>query len=70
MKDNNVIYFKIDAKHINYVNRVFEGYEYLGVVSTVDKKEGLLVIRATPDTVSEARNILGNLKVDVQIIND
>ena len=29
------ILIKIDVKYINYINRIMEGYEYLGVVTTV-----------------------------------
>ena len=31
---------KIDPKNIDYLNRIFEGYDHLCLVSTVDAKEG------------------------------
>ena len=27
------VYFHIDPKHTNFINRIIEGYEYLGVMT-------------------------------------
>ncbi|SMC59194.1 DUF4911 domain-containing protein [Sporomusa malonica] len=62
------IYIQIEPKNVNYVNRIMEGYEYLGVVSTLDRTTGILVIRATPDTAGEVHEILANLPIKVQYI--
>ena len=58
------IFLKVKIEDINYINRVMEGYEYLGVVSTHDKKEGIIVIRTTPDMFDEVKLILDNLDVN------
>lgn len=58
------IFLKVKIEDINYINRVMEGHEYLGVVSTVDKKDGIIVIRTTSDMYDEARLVLDNLDVD------
>nr|WP_092067287.1 DUF4911 domain-containing protein [Dendrosporobacter quercicolus]NSL46507.1 DUF4911 domain-containing protein [Dendrosporobacter quercicolus DSM 1736]SDL53400.1 protein of unknown function [Dendrosporobacter quercicolus] len=60
---NNALYLRIDPQHVNYLNRIMEGYEYLGTVSTVDRKAGIVVIRATADTVAEVRTIIENLTI-------
>lgn len=62
------IYIQIEPKNINFVNRIMEGYEYLGVVSTLDRNEGILVIRATPDTAVEVRDILAHLPIEIKYI--
>ncbi len=31
---------KVDPKNIDFLNRVFEGYDHLCLVTTVDAKEG------------------------------
>lgn len=64
----NPIYIQVDPRNINFVNRIMEGYEYLGVVSTLDHTEGILVIRATPDTAGEVREILAHLPIDVKYV--
>ena len=62
------IFLKVNKEDINYINRIMEGYEYLGVVSTIDKKEGIIVIRTTTDMYDEAKAILENLEIDFQYL--
>ncbi|MBP7255133.1 MAG: DUF4911 domain-containing protein [Negativicutes bacterium] len=62
------IFLKVNKEDINYINRIMEGYEYLGVVSTIDKKEGIIVIRTTTDMYDEAKVILENLEIDFQYL--
>ena len=58
----------IDPKNINYLNRIMEGYEYLGVVTTLNREEGLLMIRVTPDTCTEVKKILANLPIHYDFV--
>ena len=58
--EEGYLYFHIDPKHTNYVNRILEGYEYVGVMTSVDKS-GRCVVRCTPDTRSLAIEILSRL---------
>ena len=62
------IFLKVNKEDINYINRIMEGYEYLGVVRTIDKKEGIIVIRTTIDMYDEAKVILENLEIDFQYL--
>jgi len=62
------ILIKIDMKHINYINRIMEGYEYLGVVTTVKEMKNVLRIRVTPDTYSEVQDILANLPLEFEYV--
>lgn len=57
------ILIRLDVKDINYVNRIMEGYEYFGVVTTVKDAVGVLRIRVTPDTYKEVQEILENLPI-------
>lgn len=62
------ILIKIDAKHINFINRIMEGYEYLGVVTTVKELVNVLRIRTTPDTYREVQEILENLPMPFEYV--
>lgn len=64
----DVIYVRLDPTHINYVNRIMEGYEYLGVVTTVNRNEGIVAIRVTPDTAHDVRTILARLPMTFEYI--
>ena len=63
------IYLQIAPGEINFINRIMEGYEYLGVVTTLDKNRGILVIRATADTRAEVEHVLAHLPISVQYID-
>lgn len=47
-----------------------EGYEYLGVVTTVKDQVGVLRIRVTPDTYKEVQNILENLPIEFEYVSN
>ncbi|MCE5285417.1 MAG: DUF4911 domain-containing protein [Pelosinus sp.] len=68
--NNTAIFIKVAPRDINYVNRIMEGYEYLGVVSTLAPKEGKLIIRTTPDTFAETQDILRNLPIMIEFIEE
>ncbi|AIF51483.1 DUF4911 domain-containing protein [Pelosinus sp. UFO1] len=63
------ILIRIDVKYINYLNRIMEGYEYLGVVTTVKDQVGVLRIRVTPDTYKEVQDILENLPIEFEYVS-
>ena len=58
--EEGYLYFHIDPKHTNYVNRILEVYEYVGVMTSLDKS-GRCIVRCTPDTRSLASEILSRL---------
>ena len=54
------VYFHIDPKHTNFINRIIEGYEYLGVMTSVDAS-GRCMLRCTPSTRPLAFEVLSSL---------
>lgn len=64
------VYFKIPPAETNYVNRIMEGYEHVGVMTTVKQGEGLCVIRSTADTKALAIEILQSLPIPLEIMED
>ena len=62
------ILVRIDPKYIHYIGSVMEGYEHLGVVSTVRGEKDLIVIRVTPDTYDEVLDIIKNLPITAEIV--
>ena len=61
------IFAVIDPKEINFLNRIMEGYEYFGVVTTIDR-QGLVLIRVTPDTFQDVLDVLLTLPINVEIV--
>ncbi|HMM21252.1 MAG TPA: DUF4911 domain-containing protein [Selenomonadales bacterium] len=68
MLDPGAVFIRVRPRDINFVNQIMEGYEYYGVVTTLDRAAGLLVVRATPDTSPEVRSILADLPVPVEFL--
>ena len=66
--DPQYVYFQIDRSQTNYVNRILEGYEYVGVMTTVNT-EGLCMIRTTKSTRELAKEILQSLSVSVTLLD-
>lgn len=64
------LYLQLQPQDINYVNRIMEGYEYLGMVTTLNRQSGLLRVRCTPDTKEEARAVLEGLKISLRFISN
>lgn len=58
--ENFYLHFYIDPKDVNFINRILEGYEYVGVMTSVDNR-GHQMIRCTPDTRDLAIDILKSL---------
>ena len=61
------VYFQTERRYITYVVRILEGYEYLGVVTTVDPRLGIARVRATEDTKADVCAVLQSLAIPLQI---
>jgi putative protease len=61
------IFVEVDVRDINFFNRVMEGWEYVGVVSSL-KEKGKLLVTTTPSMYDEAVSIIKNMPIAVKII--
>ena len=53
---------------IDMLTKIIEAYDHIGIVSTLDSRRGLVIIRGTEDTAAELRSILANLPFTFTII--
>ena len=54
---------------MNYINRIIEGYEYLGILTTLDPKRATCQINSTADTRDIVIDVLTHLTdVNVKIL--
>ena len=72
MKDleDTAVYIEIDPSDVNYINRIIEGYEYLGILTTLDPKRATCRINSTADTRDMVIDILTHLDAKVTILPD
>ena len=60
-----IIDLQLNPQDIAMLDKIFEAYNNLALVSTIDRKKGLVKINATPQTVGDVREILNNLPIEV-----
>lgn len=67
--DDTRVYIEIPPEAVNYINRIIEGYEYLGILTTLDTKRATCQINSTADTRDIVIDVLTHLTdVDVKIL--
>lgn len=67
--DDARVYIEIPPEAVNYINRIIEGYEYLGILTTLDPKRATCQINSTADTRDIVIDVLTHLTdVDVKIL--
>lgn len=67
--DDTRVYIEIPPEAVNYINRIIEGYECLGISTTLDPKRATCQINSTADTRDIVIDVLTHLTdVDVKIL--
>ena len=66
--DDTRVYIEIPPEAVNYINRIIEGYEYLGILTTLDPKRATCQINSTADTRDIVIDVLTHL-TDVDVKN-
>lgn len=66
MKDE--IYAQLATEKIDLLTKLIEAYDHLGIVSTLDREKGKVIIRVSPDTYDDVHQILMNLPFPIQIL--
>lgn len=68
--NSSTMYVEIEPAKIVDINRIFEGYEYLALVSTVDRQRAVVKLRGTPDTMPEVEKVVKHLPFPAKILED
>ena len=61
------IVIKVRREDIVYLNGIFESYDNLAVIRTIDRWESLVEILASPYFVADVKKILDELKKEIQL---
>jgi hypothetical protein len=61
------IYLEIPPEQIAYVKFIFESYEEVGIIRTVDRKKAIIVLLAMTDFLGPAREILESIKTEIEL---
>lgn len=57
--------FEVDKKDIAYIVSIFEGYDHLAVVRTVDPSQGLIELMISPDFLEDTRRLAEALAKEI-----
>ena len=60
-------YLEVAAEHIAYIKFIFESYEEVGIIRTMDRKKAIIVLLAMNDFVAVARSILASLEKEIPL---
>ena len=60
-------YLEVAAAHIAYIKFIFESYEEVGIIRTVDRKKAIIVMLAMNDFVAVASAILASLEREIPL---
>ena len=61
------IYIETPPECIAYIKFIFESYEDVGIIRTVDRKKSIIVLLAMNDFIDTARKILDSIGRDVPL---
>jgi hypothetical protein len=56
---------EVDKKDIAYIVSIFEGYDYLAVVRTIDPARGLIELMISPDFLEDTRKLIAALAKEI-----
>ncbi len=59
--------FRVNRKDIWYLHFIFEAYDGVATVSTIDSREGIVILRIPSSRVEEAQQLLGALCQEISL---
>ena len=65
MQDVVPVFLLVPRAEIGYVKFIFESYEGLAVLRTIDRQRGLLVVLAVPDGMEQVRRVVEALAEEI-----
>ena len=57
---------KLKRKDIAYIKFLFEGYEGLGIVTTIDNRKSLVELSIMPDYINDVIGILDSIQNEIK----
>lgn len=59
--------FLISPERIGFLRFIFEGYDGLGIVSTIDRKSGEVVVRFPKECASDVQKLLADITSKISL---
>ncbi len=65
--ETNQKYYRVDRSEIAYLRFIFEAYDGIAVVKTVDAQKGIIVLHIAPGCEDDVEYVLHDLKKEIMI---
>ena len=65
--DSIQLQIEVDKKDIAYIVSIFDGYENLAVVRTLDASRGLIELMVSPDYLEDTRKLIDALSKEIPL---
>jgi hypothetical protein len=62
------VYLETPPEQIAYIKFIFESYEEIGIIRTIDRKRAIIVLLAVEDYIGAAREVLAALKREMPLV--
>ncbi len=64
-------YYRVDRRQISFIKFIFEAYEGLAIVTTIDAATGMIVLRVAPGCEATADGVMADLgkKILIEPVN-
>lgn len=60
-------YYRIDRRNISFLRFIFEGYDGIALVTTMNAEEGLVRLSIAPGCMEEVESVIKKLQKDLLI---
>ena len=60
-------YYRVDRREIAYLRFIFEAYDGIAVLQTIDAQKGLVLLHVAPDCDKDVEYLVQNLKKEIMI---
>ena len=60
-------YYKIDRRDISFLRFIFEGYDGIALVTTINAGQGVIKLSIAPGCMEEVESVLNKLKKNILI---
>ena len=64
-KDSIQWQVEVDKKDIAYIVSIFEGYDFMAIVRTIDPSRGLIELMISPDFLEDTRKLTEALSKEI-----
>ncbi len=60
-------YYRVDRRQIGFIKFIFEAYDGIAIITTIDSLAGIVAVRTAPGCENEVTALINALKKDIRI---